>query len=68
MKYLEQYNAELLDKYNELFKSTVLPPSEDFYRDSERYQTIQDVINLEYEDMETFYDQTSMGQISSITE
>ena len=61
MKYLKDHNQELLSKYVDLFKSTFLPPSEDFYRDSERYQTIQDIINLDYEDMESFYDQTSVG-------
>lgn len=38
---------------------------EDFYRDSERYITIEDIVNLTFEDIEEFYDQTSLGESDS---
>lgn len=68
MKYLTNFNNELVEQHSEAFKDGAMPSPEDFYRDSERYQTIEHLINLEFEDMEIFYDQTSMGQASSETE
>lgn len=65
MKYLKEFNNELVEQHSESFKAGAMPSQEDFYRDSERYQTIEHLINLEYEDMEIFYDQTSVGQTNS---
>ena len=65
MRYLKEINNELKERHNYLFIIGQYPNSEEFYRDSERYQTIDGVVNLSYEEMEAFYDQTSVGQIDS---
>jgi hypothetical protein len=65
MKYLKQFNSELKERHSELFMNGEYPSSENFYRDSERFRTIDDIVNLSYDDMEAFYDQTSVGQIDS---
>jgi hypothetical protein len=64
MKYLKDFSKELEQRYQELFNSGVLTEPEDFYRDSERFRTLDDLINLSFEDMEVFYDQAGMGEIS----
>ena len=43
------------------FRNGVVIDREQYIRETERYQTIQDFINLEHEDMEAFYDQTGVG-------
>ena len=65
MKYLKEFNSELKERHNELFMSGEYPTSEEFHRDSERFRTIDDIVNLSYEDMELFYDQASVGPIDS---
>jgi len=65
MKYLKHFNSELAKRHEQHFTDSIRTSDEEFYRDSERYQTIEDLVNLEIEDIEEFYDQTSVGQISS---
>lgn len=65
MQYLSDFNSEMAKRHEENFMDSIRTSDEDFYRDSERYQTIKDLVELEIEDIEEFYDQTSMGQISS---
>lgn len=70
MQFLKDFNHELAQRHDELFKDGARRSSdEEFYRDSERYQTLDHLINLEYQDVESFYnqegelnnDQTSLG-------
>lgn len=68
MKYLKDFAEELAEAHKQEFISGIEPDSESFIRDSERYQTLMDLVNLEYEDMEKFYAETSMGQTDSIAE
>ena len=68
MRYLRDYVESLDEQYMELFKNGALPEEESFYRDTERRQTLEDIINLDYIDMEAFYAETSMGQIDDSPE
>jgi hypothetical protein len=51
-----------------MFTDSIRTSDEIFYRDSERYQTVKDLIELEIEDIEEFYDNASVGKISSKTD
>ena len=64
MRFLSEFAQELIENHNELFVTGIRSEDEDFHRDSERYQTLMDLVNLEYADIEVFYDKTSMGKIN----
>ena len=64
MKFLNDFSIELVAQHGELFTGGTRAEAEDFYRDSERYITLQDIINTTYSEMELFYDQTSMGPVN----
>ena len=64
LNYLEDVIDSLDENYLEAFKTGSYTDEETFYRDSERRITIYEFINLEYEDMEAFYE-TSVGTSSS---
>jgi len=51
-----------------MFKNGQRISEEDFIRDSERYITLDQIINLSYQEIEEFYDETSMGPISGQAE
>jgi len=68
MQFLKDFNHEIAQRHDELFKEGARSSDEEFYRDSERYKTLDHLINLEYSDVEQFYnqgessnDQTSLG-------
>ena len=61
LKYLEDFSQRLAQNHNDLFVMGNRCSEEDFYRDSERAKTLDDIINLDIEDIEGFYDATSMG-------
>lgn len=71
MKYLEDFATALMEQYKLNFQESVLTDDETFHRDSERYQTLMDIINLDHEDIEAFYKEdeheASMGQIDGST-
>ena len=68
MQYLKHFNRELAKRHEEMFLDSIRVSDEVFYRDSERYQTVKDLIELEIEDIEEFYDNASVGKISSKTD
>lgn len=68
MKYLKDFNQELAARHKDSFESQIRVSEEDFYRDSERFITIQELIELSYQDIEDFYDKASVGQIDSQTD
>jgi hypothetical protein len=68
MKYLKNFNQKLVNDNESDFRNGVMIDREQYIRETERYQTIQDFINLEHEDMEAFYDQTSVGEMRSKTD
>ena len=39
-----------------MFQEGVVPDQLEYVRDAERYRTIDEIIHLDYEDMEAFYD------------
>jgi hypothetical protein len=55
MQYLNDFNVKLVAIHKEHFISGIRLSEQDFYRESERYTTIEDVVNLTYEDIEEFY-------------
>ena len=61
LKYLKDYQQALLDQNNRQFSDGAYPTEKDFYRDSERLITLNEIANLTYEDIEGFYDQASVG-------
>ena len=65
LKYLSDFSRELAVNHTQLFQTGTRCTDDEFRRDSERYITLQQIINLEHEDIEGFYDdKTSMGQVS----
>lgn len=68
LNYLKHFNKELAQRHEDYFINSIRTTDEEFYRDSERYQTIKDLVELEIEDIEEFYDQASVGKISSQTD
>ena len=66
LRYLSDFADSLVDTHKAAFIDSHQPTEEDFIRDSERYQTLKDLINLDYEDIEVFYETTtSMGKADS---
>lgn len=61
MSYLKHFNQALANRHKEMFIDGVRVSDEIFYRDSERHQTINDLIDIDTKDIEEFYDQTSVG-------
>lgn len=52
--------------HTQMFQNGSRCSEDEFRRDSERYITLQQIVNLDYEDIEGFYDdKASMGQTSS---
>lgn len=62
MAYLSHFNQASAKRHEEMFTAGIRVTEEEFYRDSERYQTIQDLINIQLDDIEAFYDHTSVGK------
>lgn len=52
---------EILLRQNEGFMAGHYPSPEEFYREQERYLTIEEFLTLEAEDMEENDDQASVG-------
>ena len=64
LKYLNDFAEQLVENHSVLFRNAVEVNQEDFHRDTERYQTLMDIVNLAYEDIEEFYDtvESHMGE------
>lgn len=65
MKYLSDFNAELATRHEDMFKAANRVSEEDFHRDSERYTTLDQIVDLNFDDIEEFYDKASVGKIDS---
>ena len=69
LKYLNDFKEVIVNIHTENFRDSNRPSDEDYFRDSERYITLDQIVNLSHEDIEEFYnDQTSLGPISSQAE
>lgn len=68
MQYLSDFNEALATRHEDMFKDANRVSEEDFFRDSERYITLNQIINLNSDDIEEFYDQASVGTIDSQAE
>jgi hypothetical protein len=68
MNYLNHFNKALVKRHEEMFIDGARASEEEFFRDSERHQTIQDLIDIQLEDIEAFYDDTSVGKTSRKTD
>jgi hypothetical protein len=63
MQYLNDFNDALAERHQDMFKDAVRVDEEDFYRDSERFTTLNQIANLSFQDIEEFYDKASVGSI-----
>jgi len=68
MQYLRDFNEALATRHEDMFKDSTRVSEEDFYRDSERYITLSNIIDLNSDDIEEFYDKASVGKIDSQAE
>ena len=68
MKYLKDEANEIVEKHADLFKSNTRCTEEEFLRDSEAYSMLQEIIEINFESIEAYYDQASMGQVSRQTD
>lgn len=68
MKYLSDFGEALADRHEDMFKNTIRVSEEDFIRDSERYTTLDQIVNLNVDDIEDFYDKASVGKTDSKAE
>jgi hypothetical protein len=57
-----------VDRNSQFFKDGFYLTPKDFYRDSERVITLDQIVNLTFENIEEFYDTSSVGQISGETD
>lgn len=68
MKYLTDFNEALVIRHENMFKNTIRVSEEDFHRDSERYTTVNQIVDLNFDDIEDFYDKASVGKTDSQAE
>lgn len=61
MKFLRDQNLSLLKLHEDEFKNEVIPDTKLLLQRMERYQILEEIISLTIEDMEKFYDETSLG-------
>ena len=64
VKYLQDCQEELIKLQGDNLVNKIKLSTEDFISQAERYATLDDVVNLNFEEIEAFYDSTSVGQIS----
>ena len=68
MQYLSDFGEALAERHKDMFKNVIQVSEEDFIRDSERYTTLDQIVNLNVDDIEEFYDKASVGTIDSQAE
>jgi len=69
LNYLQDVCESMTETHKAYFQEGMRVDDESFYRDSERFITLSQIINLDHVDIEEFYGQldSSMGKPSRIT-
>ena len=65
LTYLKDYQQSLVERNKHFFVNGVHLSEKEFYRDSERLITLNEIANLEFENIEGFYDTASVGTSGS---